>query len=325
MKSKRFLLSIVTMLLMCVASIREVVADELRVPKNFPARFTVFLPIGNAKLVRRKIKGAQSSVMPPYLYTETCGVADKALTLLFQKAPTSFPKGTHLTKASRVEKYSEVMEISLSKEFWQRGFWSSKAKVSSAIYAMVNTATAYNQNTDYVVSGVQFLKAGQMVRNLANLDLRKPLAPRYEMVTSWITDSSDALWISPPKKREAHWAEVFIGERRSLRSGERSALRWLSRLIQQKPRAKLYRVEWWAVDRGVWWPLLLSYSPPCEGETGRISVLFAESSFNTPPPQLLELDKKRWIGIDNVEVHAVARKGGTLRAFARYARDIGSL
>lgn len=321
MKSKLFVLLIATFFaLPHVVSGHEIASDELHVPKAVPAKLTVYLPIGNAKLVRRKIKGTHSDVMPPYIYSEVSAVADEALTLLFQKASASFPRGTRLTKACRVEKGSDVMEISLSKEFWQRGFWSSKARVSSAIYAIVNTAA------DYGRPNVQLLQAGQPVRNLANLDLREPLTPREEMVTSWVTDSSDALWLPPPEEREVHWAEAFIGERPSLRSGERSALRWLSRLLQQKPRAKLYRVEWRAINDGVWWVLLLSYAPSKKTPgAGSLGVEYANNSIDIPPPYLRKMDRTEWIGLDDGEIHAVARKSGSLKAFARYARDRDSL
>ena len=311
---------IVVLGLFIVASIRGVRADYFDLPKDVAASFTVYVPVGNGKLEKRQIGGTLSEAMPTHPTTYACVVAEQALTLLFQSAPASFPKGTRLRAAARVEKGSKVIEISLSREFWQRGFWNNKTKLSSAIYAIVNTAVAYHRQPDFALESVLFLKDGAPVRNVANVDLRKPLRPRDEMVATNDGDAPEkeayALWLLPPEERDTHWAEAFIGGRPSLRSGERSALRWLSRLLLQKPNAKLYRVEWRAINDGIWWALLMNYKPSKKGD-GSLGVQYAVSSVNIPPPYLRDMDRTEWNGIDDSEIHAVARKGGTLKAFAR--------
>ncbi len=322
--------NIVLFVLLIVASIRGVRADYFGLPKNVAASFTVYVPVGNGKLEKRQLGGRLSEAMPTHPTTYARVVAEQALTLLFQSAPASFPKGTRLTAATRVEKSSKVIEISLSREFWQSGFWNNKTKLLSAIYAIVNTAVAYHRQPDFALTSVLFLKDGAPVRNLANVDLRKPLRPRYEMVTTNDGDVPEkeayALWLAPPEERDAQSADAFIWGRPSLRSGERSALRWLSRLMQQKPHAKLYRVEWRGINDGFWWALLMIYKPSNKTPgAGSLGVQYAVSSVDIPPPYLRKMDRTEWDGIDDVEIHAVARKGGTLKAFDRYAREKDSL
>lgn len=101
--------------------------------------------------------------------------------------------------------------------------------------------------------------------------------------------------------------EAFIGRRSSMRSGERSSLRWLSRLLKQQPSAGKYVVEWYVPVGGNWWNVATIY----DGST--LQFVAARSSFECNPPFL----DRDWVNVDEVEIHAVARKGGTFRAFSR--------
>lgn len=112
-----------------------------------------------------------------------------------------------------------------------------------------------------------------------------------------------ALNNSGPNKR----IEAFIGRRSSMRSGERSSLRWLSRLLKQHPGAGQYVVEWYVPAGGSWWNVATIY----EGSTLRLVA--ARSSVERNPP----FSDRDWVNVDTVEIHAVARKGGTFRAFGR--------
>ena len=80
--------------------------------------------------------------MPTASTTYASVVAQKALPLLFRHAPTSFPKGTKLINfpETKSDSRGDVMYVSLSKKFRQRGFWVSERQARLAIYAIVNTA-----------------------------------------------------------------------------------------------------------------------------------------------------------------------------------------
>ncbi len=72
------------------------------------------------------------------------------------------------------------MQVSLSKEFLQRGFWKSKQRTFLAVYAIVNTAVEGYGSGDSL--RVRILIEGKPFRNLANMDMRKPLRPRSDIV-----------------------------------------------------------------------------------------------------------------------------------------------
>lgn len=146
--------------------------------KEVPASLTIFVPAKNTKLERRKVKGKLYNMMPTALTTYASVVAEKTLPLLFQKSRSSFPKGTKLKSFPVIK--DEVMQVSLSKEFLQRGFWKSKQRTFLAVYAIVNTAVEGYGSGDSL--RVRILIEGKPFRNLANMDMRKPLRPRSDIV-----------------------------------------------------------------------------------------------------------------------------------------------
>jgi hypothetical protein len=152
--------------------------------KEVPASLTIYVPTRNAKLERCKVQGKLYNFMPTALTTYASVVAEKALPLMFEKARTRFPKGTKLIKFPEIKAEHSgrnVMFVSLSEEILHRGFWKSKHQTLTAVYAIVNTAA-----NDYEGGNSLFVKLlinGKPIRNLANVDLRKPLHPRMDLVS----------------------------------------------------------------------------------------------------------------------------------------------
>jgi hypothetical protein len=155
--------------------------------KNPSNLLTIYIPTDNGILERRKVNSRYYGAMPTAPSTYACVVAEEALSILFQKAPHYFPRGTRLTEPPKVEKRSDVMSISLSKQFLQRGFWNSKRKATSAICAIINTAVAdysVEDHSNTYSARVQLLIEGRRLRNLAHIDLRKPICPHDLVVNA---------------------------------------------------------------------------------------------------------------------------------------------
>ena len=72
------------------------------------------------------------------------------------------------------------MQVSLSKEFVRHGFWNSEVKTRLAVYSIINTAVEGYGPDDSL--RVQLLIEGKPFRNLANMDMRKPLRPRADIL-----------------------------------------------------------------------------------------------------------------------------------------------
>jgi hypothetical protein len=176
MKTSQLFFALYTVFLSVPSSLGKADPCEL---KEVPASLTIYLPAKHGKLERRVVKGKLYDQMPTAPTTYASVVAEKALPLLFQKAQSSFPRGTKLTRFPEIED-DFVMRVSLSKQFLQRGFWNSQEKVLSAVYAIVNTAVeGYGLPENSL--RVRFLIEGKPLRNLANMDMRKPLRPRYDI------------------------------------------------------------------------------------------------------------------------------------------------
>jgi hypothetical protein len=94
-----------------------------------------------------------------------------------------------------------------------------------------------------------------------------------------------------------------IGYRRSLDAGERSALKWLSRLIRENPKARTYMVRWHTVRNGRQIPILTTYT---FGATQLTQVQFLPDQ----SPQ-----SKVWRPVFVQELHAVAKRNGTTANF----------
>lgn len=148
-----------------------------RADSSEPVSLTLYIPVKNVKLERHRISSKLYGQLPTAPSTYASIIAEKALPLLFQKSRSSFPKGTKLTKFPKVE--NDVMQVSLSKAFLQRGFWNSRRRTWLAVYAIVNTAVAGYELPDNHLS-VRLLIEGKPLRNLANIDMREPLRPRFD-------------------------------------------------------------------------------------------------------------------------------------------------
>jgi hypothetical protein len=147
----------------------------------------IYVPTRHGKLARREVRGTQPRFMPSVLSTYALVVADRALPQLFKKAPSSFPKGTRLTQFPSDGgdgKSGMVMEVSLSRQFLQPGFWNSRQKTFLAVYAIVNTASQGSRvQPDWAAPlRVRILVNSKRVRNLAHMDLRQPLRPRRDII-----------------------------------------------------------------------------------------------------------------------------------------------
>lgn len=152
--------------------------------KEIPASLIIHVPAKNTKLERRKFKSKLYNFMPSAPTTYASVVAQNSLPLLFQKAPSVFPKGTRLTRSPDIKvdvMKNSVMQVSLSKQFLQRGFWKNKRQALLAVYAIVNTAAEGNPMPMNPLR-VRLLINGKPFRNLANIDVRKPLLPRLDLV-----------------------------------------------------------------------------------------------------------------------------------------------
>ena len=166
----------------CLASlvILPSVKADISELKEVPASLTIYAPARNARLERRKVQGKLYDQMPTVNYTYTSVVAAFALPVLFKNAAASFPKGTKLTKFPDIK--DDVIQVNLSKQFLQRGFWNSPNRTRLAVYSIVNTTVEGNPVRS-VSYRVRLLIDGKPIRNLANVDLRKPLQPRMDMVS----------------------------------------------------------------------------------------------------------------------------------------------
>lgn len=145
--------------------------------KEVPASLTIYVPTRNMKLDKRETKGKLYDQMPTALSTYASVVAERALPLLFQKARSSFPKGTKLTQFPEIK--NDVMQVSLNKQFLQSGFWNSKERTLLAVYSIVNTAAEGYPTPDHSLR-VRLLIEGKPFHNLANMDMRKALRPRFD-------------------------------------------------------------------------------------------------------------------------------------------------
>ncbi|RYX84690.1 hypothetical protein EON83_08625 [bacterium] len=143
--------------------------------KEVPARVTIYFPTQTGKLERRIVKGKLYDQMPTALTTYASVVAEESLSLLFQHAHSSFPAGTRLTAFPVIK--NDVMQVSLSREFFAKGFWKSPKQTSLIVNAIVKTATENNSQSVQPLR-VLLLIEGKPARNVANIDTRNPLSPR---------------------------------------------------------------------------------------------------------------------------------------------------
>jgi hypothetical protein len=96
-----------------------------------------------------------------------------------------------------------------------------------------------------------------------------------------------------------------IGFRRSLDAGERSALKWLSRLIKENPKARTYVVRWHTVLNGTTISVLTDYNLYARQLT-QWQVL------SSPPPEsYVTTHQKVWRPVLIQELHAIAKRNGT--------------
>ena len=96
-----------------------------------------------------------------------------------------------------------------------------------------------------------------------------------------------------------------VGFRHSLDAGERSALKWLSRLIKKNPKARTYIVRWHTVRNGTTISVLTAYSSYDRLLT-QLQVLSSQS-----PESNDTTHQKVWRPVLIQELHAVAKRNGT--------------
>ena len=100
-----------------------------------------------------------------------------------------------------------------------------------------------------------------------------------------------------------------IGLRLSLDAGERSALKWLSRIIEENPKARRYMVRWHTVRNGTTISVLTDYNLYARKLT-QWQVL------SSPPPESYDTThQKVWRPVLIQELHAVAKRNGTTAGF----------
>ncbi len=108
-----------------------------------------------------------------------------------------------------------------------------------------------------------------------------------------------------PAPDDADRAEAFIGRRASIQVGEKSSIRWLSRLIKQKPQAEHFVIEWFVIRNGKEISLVTYYK-----KTSQIVGCDAARH--------LAIEDQVWGGITTKEIHQVARRRGTIQSFRKY-------
>lgn len=143
--------------------------------KEVAAKLVIYLPTCAGKLERRVVDGKLYDQMPTALTTYSSLVAEKSLSLLFQHAHSSFPAGTRLTAFPAIK--DDVMQVSLSREFFGKGFWKNPKQTALTVNAIVKTAIENSPQSDKPLQVLLFIE-GKPVRNVANIDTRKPLRNR---------------------------------------------------------------------------------------------------------------------------------------------------
>lgn len=130
-------------------------------------------------------------------------------------------------------------------------------------------------------------------------------SPVWSQPYSLKETNSRGAFTSETSKRPLGRVEAFIGRRASMRSGERSSLKWLSRLIKQRPKANHYIVEWYVRDKGKWWNVATTFEPK-----GDLQFVAARSSVAENP----SFSDRSWpVNVD--QIHKAARRNATFKVF----------
>ena len=103
---------------------------------------------------------------------------------------------------------------------------------------------------------------------------------------------------------------AHIGFRRSLDAGERSALKWLSRLVKENPKARTYVVRWHTMRNGRHIPILTTYT------FGTAQLTQVQFLTDQSP------ESKMWRPVLIQELHSVARRNGSMASFRRVKREV---
>lgn len=111
-------------------------------------------------------------------------------------------------------------------------------------------------------------------------------------------------------------ARARIGARPSARQGERSALRWLSKLLRQHPEAGLCSVDYTAPLRGKRREFAVGYNRST-GSLYRVYDLYDLRAHPGVQYVGFAIIEDNWWPMLPERVHAVASRGGTLASFGR--------
>ncbi len=100
-----------------------------------------------------------------------------------------------------------------------------------------------------------------------------------------------------------------IGYRKSLRDGERSTFKWLSRLIKEEPNETSFMVEWQMRRNGRTVSVLMGYDSEIVQMTR--TQLFSTKPVRVNEMQALPMYSETWRPVTVQEIHSIARRNGT--------------
>jgi len=134
---------------------------------------TLYIPNDNAMLEKHSVKDSIGSS------AHFADLAKNACSLLQEKAPDNFPKGTKLIDVKTKPDGTAILNF--NSKFNDSSFWNSSALALMGTYSIVNTITAIPAD-DFKAQQVQFQVEGKPIVVLGELDVSDPLKPE----TQWV-------------------------------------------------------------------------------------------------------------------------------------------
>jgi len=149
-----------------------------------PIIYTLFIPGDDGELHRKIVKDPNKTfTREDFAYRKTelqTQVMTKALELLFQEAPESFPKGTRLLRPVGMDGRARV---DLSKEFAANADSWSSMETLMRVYSIVNTVIETKEQVSGSESSeVLFLIEGKPISTLGELDASDAIEPDMSLV-----------------------------------------------------------------------------------------------------------------------------------------------
>jgi spore germination protein GerM len=149
-----------------------------------PFKITIFVPDDNAELQKREIvvPDMDENTLPTAPDKHFEEVSTRALELLLQKAPETFPTGTRLSKPVTLQ--DGIARVDLNAAFQQPEFWQKGDTYALlATNAIVNTVASANMQPDQAIK-VRFLVEGKPLHILGQLDFSDPVEPDPKLVAT---------------------------------------------------------------------------------------------------------------------------------------------